>query len=442
MDFIHVVRGVVIDDVENKMIMDWRTKLKQDKQGFLAGIHRVCVVGLAKSGLAVARLCRQKGIDVVISEAKAQPDAGLLREARSLVSEIELDGHSREFVCAVDCIVISPGVPTGKFHELYVGCEDIPFVGEIEFAGWFCPARDLVAVTGTSGKTTTTHVIGEILRKETGRKVFVCGNIGTPFAHIVSEVSNDDIVVVEVSSFQMETIELFKPRVSVLLNVAPDHLDRYADIADYARTKCRVFDNQSEFDVAVIESEAERYARGVGRGRRTVIVGSDQRLFVAAAVAPFGVTEEAVNEFFSSFKGLPHRLEVVADIDGVMYINDSKATKPHATAFALRKLRGPVVLMAGGRDKGVTYTSICEFRDRLRAVVLFGEARELIARDISGSIPVYMSTTMEEALGKARELASAGDTVLLSPMCASFDQFDNFEHRGNVFRQSVHQLRT
>ncbi len=452
----------------------------------------VTVIGGARSGLAVARLLARQGAKVLLSERGVAP-AGLEADLKAAGVQYEFGGHTPRALDA-DLAVISPGVPsTAPLVGQLMGMK-VPVVSEIEAASWFCKAP-IVAITGTNGKTTTTSLIGHLLRRssaQTGhpRRVFVAGNIGYPFADYVEETTEADIVVLEVSSFQLDHVETFRPRVGVLLNITPDHLDRYDHSFErYAAAKYRLFHAMTAGDTVVYNADDELLAGFIPLARqrrgfealgfsaeRTLEHGAfvrdetvvlrlsnlpEEELMPTAELALRGrhnlynslasaisarlmeVRSDVVRESLATFEGVPHRLEFVRELDGVRYINDSKATNVNAVWYALESFgREKVVLIAGGRDKGNDYAALRPLvRDRARAVVALGESAPKVMEDLGGIAPkAEAATSMEDAIRRAKRLARPGDVVLLSPACASFDMFENYEDRGDTFKRLVQAL--
>ncbi|QAT17269.1 UDP-N-acetylmuramoylalanine--D-glutamate ligase [Candidatus Velamenicoccus archaeovorus] len=411
---------------------------------------KVTVVGLARSGLAAARLLKKLGADVTVTEAKRSEQYECL--ARELGEEgvvVELGGHSRAAVAGRDLLVLSPGARLDALPVVWAGEEHIEIVSELELAASVCPAT-IIAITGTNGKTTTTTLVGDVL-KAAGRRAFVLGNIGMPFSAKVLEMKKEDYVSLEVSSFQLETIHAFHPRVAVILNLTPDHLDRYRDVADYLEAKKRVYMNQdradwlilNETDAALRALAAEAPARVLFFGKNAQDAEFDQnQQAVLAVAAALGLDRRACLEVFKNFKGVEHRIEFVRVLDGVEYLNDSKATNIDSTVWALRNIKKPVVLIAGGRDKGSDFASIGELvRQKVKFVVLTGEASDRIAAAWHDVVLLEQVTTFEQAVRRARQHARTGDCVLFSPMCKSFDMFTDYEHRGRTFKEIVGRLR-
>jgi len=431
--------------------------------------RRVVVVGLGKSGCAAVRLCLAEGADV--SATDSAPLEKLSDEARGLGVAIAAGGHEGVPFSEADLVVVSPGVPA--LAELaQAEAAGVPVVGELELATSRIQAP-IVAVGGTNGKSTTTTLLGELFERD-GRRVFVGGNLGTPASVAVS--GSWDVVVLEVSSFQLERVPTFRPRVSVLLNVTDDHLDRYASFLEYARAKGNAFVHQTERDFAVIPSadaECEAQARrgsarlvyfGAGGdyaldGTRVVERSSGEafelegsRLFgrhnhenAAAAVAgarALGVSSAAVRAALSGFVPLPHRMALAGVVRGVRFYDDSKGTNVGAAVTALSGLseaRG--VLIAGGRDKLGSYEPLVRaLESKGRALVLIGEAAERIAAAVGERLPVVRAGDLDAAVRAALELAEPGDAVLLSPACSSFDMFRSYADRGEQFVRAVARL--
>jgi UDP-N-acetylmuramoylalanine--D-glutamate ligase len=450
--------------------------------------RNIVVVGLARSGMAVARFLKAKGARVTITDQAAESSLGFYPdEARRLDIDLELGGgHKWASFENADLIVISPGVP----HTLPV-LQDaqkrgIEVIGEVELASRFIQTP-IVAVSGTNGKTTTTELLGQML-SASGLKVFVGGNIGNPLIEIAEKDSTWDIIVVEVSSFQLDTIETFRPHVAVLLNITPDHLDRYTDFEAYGRSKGRLFENQGPADFAVCHGNdalVQKYCRGI-RSRifnfycrpvqngqqvhgaiitprqiavsipdlaqarisleHTALVGPHNRENIAAAglaALIAGGTLEGVQKALDRFQVPAHRIEIVRTLRDILFVNDSKATNVDAVIRALECFDRPVVLIMGGRNKGYDFTALREHvQKRVRKLIVIGEAGETIMNAI-GKAPVQgaeKADSLEQAVQKACETARAGDAVLLSPACASFDMFKSYTERGERFRQLVKGL--
>lgn len=443
--------------------------------------RRVLVVGLGISGASAAMLLAEKGALVTVTDASEKPAAADRIEALNRLGvSLELGGHGEAFDSA-ELIVVSPGVPETIAPISAARQRGVPVIGEVELAASFIPVP-ILAVTGTNGKTTTTTLLGHIL-KTAGLRVFVGGNIGKPLIDVVSEPSAVDAVVAEISSFQLDTMHGFRPRVSVLLNVTADHLDRYPDFDAYAASKGRIFENQMPGDTAVVngaDAHAVKVSEGI-RARRWLYDAnspkSDGAVFqenalelnipehrgeridlsvlrlkgrhnrenaAAAALAAlaFGVSAKDIEKAFAGFEGLAHRVETVAVIGGVEFVNDSKGTNVDAVIRAIETFNRPIVLVMGGRDKAGKFDVLIDpVRRRVRSLVLIGEAAETIRRALGKIVPTQIASDMGDAVTRAYSAAKQGDVVLLSPGCASFDMFSSYKHRGETFRNAVNRLR-
>jgi len=439
----------------------------------LAG-KRVVVVGLGTSGIAAVRLCLARGADVTATDAKSASafDADVLLLTSENV-DLVLGGHADAMLNEADLIVVSPGVP--MFPELAEAEKKaVPVISEIELAtSAMMHVSPVVAVGGTNGKSTVTSLIGELLTNG-GKNVFVGGNLGEPLAAHADE--RFDAVVLEVSSFQLERLQTFRPRVSVLLNITADHLDRYPDMAAYANAKGNAFERQTEEDFAVVPYGDDACMAQARRGHGKIVTfgpggdvdvqeiaivdkrsgfsfprsalkleGGHNALNVAAslaAVASFDLDPSSVKATLRAFAGLPHRMAFVREISGVRYYDDSKGTNVGATVTAISGLIEPqCVLICGGKDKGGSYAPLAEaLRGRGRAAVIIGEAADAIEDELAPILPVVRPATMVDAVRLAKNLAQPGDAVLLSPACSSFDMFRDYKHRGEVFVAAVLEL--
>jgi len=439
---------------------------------------RVLVVGLGRSGIAAAQLCVTRGARVTVTDKR---DAAALPGLDALPPEVarELGGHRRETFTGAELIVLSPGVP--EIPELAAArSAGVAITGEMELASRFVSST-LIAITGTNGKSTTTTLVGEMMRA-TGRPTFVGGNLGEPLAEAVPTRAGDarGICVVEASSFQLETVDTFHPRVAVLLNITADHLDRYPDMDGYAAAKARIFAAQTGDDFAVVNVEdplAMRASRGIASRRigfstvrplpeggyandnSLVLKLPDQEPESYTNVLPWligqrhnqanalaallasrlaGASRAEVRAGLLAFKPLAHRMELVADVDNVAYYDDSKGTNVSAVVAALDGFSRPVVLIAGGRDKGGAYEPLADVLARVgRAAVLIGEAADKMQAAFAGKVETARATTMDDAVDIARRFAQPGDAVVLSPACSSFDMFRDYAHRAEVFRAAV-----
>lgn len=450
------------------------------KPGFELEGKRVLVVGLARTGIATALFCAARGARVTATEERGEAEvAEAAAKLRAAGVALELGGHRRETFLAQDLVVPSPGVPADHPLLAAARAERIAVFSEIELAWRFLSGR-MAAVTGSNGKTTTTALLGHLL-ETAGIPTLVGGNIGTPLISRVETSSEATVTVAEVSSFQLETIRDFRPDISLLLNLTPDHLDRHPSLEAYARAKARIFENQRDGDAAILNADdpgsaglaptrprvywfsrtrrvaAGAYLRGAeivfrDDGTETILLRREEiglrgdhnvENVLAAAAAAFlaGAKPAAIASGVRSFAGVEHRLEFVAEIAGVAYFNDSKATNVDATLKAIDAFPGNLFIILGGKDKGGDFTLLApSLAARARLVLLIGAAAEKIAGQLAGCAPLERAGTLERALRIARERAAPGDTVLLAPACASFDQFENYEHRGRVFKQLVRQL--
>ncbi|PQJ35417.1 UDP-N-acetylmuramoylalanine--D-glutamate ligase [Salinibacter sp. 10B] len=449
---------------------------------------QVTVVGGARSGRAVAQLLAEAGAEVFLTE-QGPPTEGLEATLDAAGVEYEFGGHTTRAIEA-DFFVLSPGVPTQSNIVQQAQRAGLSIYSEIEVASWFCEAP-IVAITGTNGKTTTTsltgHVFRQALAEASGREAIVAGNIGYPFSDYVMDAGPEDVVVLEVSSFQLDHVDTFHPAVSVILNITPDHLDRYDhDFNAYAQAKFNIFRNQGTGDVVVYNRDDDLvrdYVTWAAEEQRMRPLGftltdepgpgaylQDDRIFLriedgeplmqrdelalrgrhnlynslAAAVSArvMEVERDVIRESLAGFEGVPHRLEEIRTVDGVLYVNDSKATNVNAVWYALESFDRPVVLIAGGRDKGNDYTDLKPLvRKGVRAVVAMGESAEKVYEELGAEAEERgKARSMEEALNLAQGFAESGDAVLLSPACSSFDMYENYEERGDIFRRLVKTL--
>lgn len=444
---------------------------------------RVLVVGLGKSGLAAARFLKQRGARVTVSDARP---ATLIAELPSLLEQgivVEAGSHGILTFRRQDLIVVSPGVPPSTPELTQVRAMGMPILGEFELGAQFLRG-EIVAVTGSNGKTTTTTLLGEIF-KAAGRATLVGGNIGRPVTEMVAESTDASWSVLEASSFQLETIQTFRPRIAVVLNITPDHLDRHGSFENYAAAKTRITENQTGEDFLVLNAEDEPTKLVAAKTRAQIywfsprrrikqgaFVHGDSIFFVAkeggsaepvmpvadiplqgahnvenvlAAVCAArlaGIPSAAIRSAVASFKAVEHRLEFVRELGGVRYFNDSKATNVDATVKAVEAFSGGIHLILGGKDKDSDYATMGPLlRERVKTVITIGTAAEKIERELAGVTKIVRAETMDRAVLAAHEAATEGDVVLLAPACASFDQFENYEHRGRVFKELVRALR-
>ena len=447
----------------------------------LAG-RPVAVVGLARSGVAAARLLHACGARVSASDAKALEQ--LSEDARGLARlgvRLFAGDPAGAGVAGAELVVVSPGVPLDSPQLSVARRGGAAIIGEIEL-GWRALEADTIAITGTNGKTTTTALTGALLR-EHYHAVLVAGNIGTPLAGHALDFPADGTVVCEVSSFQLETTEAFQPRVAVVLNVTPDHLDRHRTFEAYLEAKARIFANQTASDCAVLNAD-DALTRGLAGRTRADVVWFSRRLpidhgvfvrdgWIAAklnghteTICPLseiflrgqhnvenvlaatacalwcGLPPEVIRRGIARFRGVAHRIELVRDLRGVQYFNDSKGTNVASTIKALESFSEPIVLIAGGVGKGQDWVPLAEAaRGRVTQAIVLGEDGPKIGAAFAAvGVSVRPAPSMEAAINTARDAATAGEVVLLSPACASFDMFDNYEHRGDVFRALVQGL--
>jgi UDP-N-acetylmuramoylalanine--D-glutamate ligase len=442
---------------------------------------RVLVVGLGRSGIASALFLKSRGARVTVSDAKSE--AQLREEIPALLDQgisVETGGHGERTFQDQDLIVVSPGVPIDAEPITQARSLGQPVIGEMELAFEFLRGH-IVAITGSNGKTTTTSLMGKILA-ESGFSTLVGGNIGTPAISLVELAAEDSVTVLEVSSFQLQTIRSFRPRVAVILNITTDHLDRHGTFEAYVSAKARIFENQRADDFAVLNadeptcvdlasrtraqvfwfSRTHEIERGTqvrdrqivfrdGNTEQTImpvseipLKGSHNLENVLAAVCAGALMRcgpESIRRAVAGFKAVEHRLEYVATINGVEYYNDSKATNVDATIKALESFPANIHLILGGKDKGSDYTVLTRLlRERVKRVYTVGAAAEKIESQIGNSSLVTRSGTIESAIRQASSAAVPGDVVLLAPACASFDQFHNYEHRGRAFKELVGKL--
>jgi UDP-N-acetylmuramoylalanine--D-glutamate ligase len=433
----------------------------------------IVVVGMARSGLAAARLLKEQGESVFVSDAGNPNNVSALEE---LGVPFETGGHNIAKFLEADEIVVSPGVPLDIEPLEAARQKGISIIGELELASRHIQG-DVVAITGSNGKTTTTTLTGEIL-KTTGRPLQVGGNIGTPMCDLVKTSESSSLNVIEVSSFQLDTIRSFRPRVAAILNITPDHLDRYRSFAEYRSSKFRIFKNQKSGDHAVLNkddaqcvpppvrirsrhlwfSRKTSVAEGAYRegsklylNREVVMEVADvplrgdhniENVLAAMAIAScYKVPHTEIARIVMAFRGVEHRIEHVLNVRGVEFYNDSKATNVDSAIKAVESFAGNLIMILGGKDKGASYAPlVAAMQNRVLHVVLIGAASAKIAEAIAGSFPLTHAASMQDAVEKAFSRGKSGDTVLLSPACASFDMFDNYEHRGKVFKQAVQEL--
>lgn len=444
---------------------------------------RILVAGIGKSGVSSSVWLADKGADVTIADVKEERDidGDALKRLRDAGVRVELGAHREETFAGADLIVVSPGVPLDMAVLRLAGDRGVPVIGDMELASRLFDTP-IIAVTGTNGKTTAVTLLGEMI-KRSGLKVFVGGNIGTPVMDYVAGKMDSDYVLLEVSSFQLDTTEHFCPRVALLLNITPDHLERYADFDAYAQSKLRIFKNQGRGSYAILNDDDEvlhnfnktgetsllRYgmeqvnqrrhaymngktliARLPGKNEISFDTGSfllpgrhniENLMGVVLAALVAGIDRETIQACISTFRGLPHRIEPVGEIKGIGFYDDSKATNVDAAVRSLGGFERPVILIAGGRHKGGDYAPLVEAaRGKVKIVILMGESRRLMADAFEGRIPYVFAEDMKDAVARAYSLAVENDIVLLAPACSSFDMFSDYAQRGNAFKMEVERL--
>ncbi|MBO5115627.1 MAG: UDP-N-acetylmuramoyl-L-alanine--D-glutamate ligase [Peptococcaceae bacterium] len=441
--------------------------------------QKVLVIGAARSGLASAEFLAKQGNQVILTDMKQQESmADLAQLGVSFLWGVQPDVAS----LAPDYIVMSPGVPLSIPPVVYAKAHNIPVIGELELAYRSCKAP-FVAITGTNGKTTTTTLTGELLKK-TGRNVFVGGNIGVPLASYAADLSQDDVVVAEVSSFQLESIDTFAPHLALMINLTPDHLDRHGNMENYLACKANIFANQTERDYLILnyDDAALRSLAGTSKGKvlffsqkhileegvyldgqdvvlrlngESVVICREDEIAIkgkhnlenamGAILLGYlsGVSVEDIRQVLMQFQGVAHRLEPVRSYNGVLYVNDSKGTNPDSTIKAIEAYDNPLVLILGGLNKGSDFAQLAALvKARVRRVVVLGEAKDSIIQALqqAGFDHYTAADTFEEAVRVAAAQAEQGDVVLLSPACASWDMFKSYEERGDLFKQIVNSL--
>ncbi len=443
---------------------------------------RALVVGLGVSGFWAAKWLRSQDALVTVTDKREEKelDSGLLRELMGLGAVLELGGHREETFMSSDLIILSPGVSHSMALLNGARRKNIPVIGELELASR-AVRTPVIAITGTNGKSTVTKCVGELL-KNAGLEGYVCGNIGVPLTTYVCGEMKADYVVVEVSSFQLDTSRTFSPYISVILNVSPDHLDRYQDFGDYVDSKKRIFARQGPGQYLIVNNDDERLAfispeTGVsvlrygleerdgqlsflekGRIRVKQMSGGIEDYSTAGLQIPgvhnilnfqavilvghlLGIAPAMIQKTLDRFRGLPHRMERVGERDGVLFYDDSKATNVEAAVGAIQSLEGPVILVAGGRHKGLDYGRLAAASvGKVKKAVFLGEARQHLGAAFHGVVPYAMAEDLDDAVGQAFSWAEAGDVLLLAPACSSFDMFSDYKQRGKAFRRAVERL--
>lgn len=442
--------------------------------------RKIGILGMARSGLAAAHLAQLRGGMPFVSDA-ARPEkvAAAIAELKANGIPYESGEHSDKLL-SMDFLVLSPGVPLSLPILVEARKRGLPIFSELEF-GWWETRGTVIAITGTNGKTTTTTLVGEIC-KASGRQTFVGGNIGLPLSSFAAETTDQSVVVLEVSSFQLSVIADFHPKIAAILNFSPDHLEYHGGYAGYRQAKYRITENQTAADTFILNADdketladspksaaqvqkfstqphtaAEAVVRSGHLGflvngnfqpicpTDAIRIPGEHNLQNAAAAALIvraaGVDTNSIASTLSSFAGVEHRIEFVATIDGVEYINDSKATNVDSVIYALRAMKKPTILIAGGRDKGAPYAPLIEAgRSKIERIIAIGEARFRIFDELGKNFPTQFANSLDEAVATAHSLATSGMAVLLSPACSSFDMFENYEERGAKYKQAVMRL--
>ncbi|MGI6162180.1 MAG: UDP-N-acetylmuramoyl-L-alanine--D-glutamate ligase [Christensenellales bacterium] len=442
----------------------------------------VLIVGMARSGMACARLLCDKGAYVAANDSRPKDKLTGIEAVEDCVDEWLLDRDAAECVKGRDMIVLSPVVSIKKPWAQKAIVEGVTVIGEIELASWFCKAP-IIAITGTNGKTTTTALTGQLF-SDAGFNTHVAGNIGIPIAAIVDDVKKDDIVIAEVAGFQLESTIGFRPKAAAMLNITEDHLDRFGDMDTYIRSKAEIYKNMGPDDFVILNREDKlvyalsdeikarllwfsdkrqvpdgAFVRDGGiytalDGKEEFVCRTDdvripgahnlQNALAAVALGLVcGVDKKSMAHTLKTFPGVEHRIEFVREYKGVSFINDSKGTNPDAAIKAIEAMKTPVVIIAGGYDKHSDFDSyVAAFRGKVVAAVTLGETADKIGEAAlnAGFSNIYKAETFKDAVLKAAELARPGDTVLLSPACASWDMFEDFEQRGRVFKDIVNGM--
>lgn len=437
--------------------------------------RKVLVVGVGKTGMETVKFLLGKGARVSVSDSS--PSADIAEQAKTLESwgvNYETGGHSSGMFLSADTIVLSPGVPFGIPPVREALSKGIEVISEVELASRFI-RKPTIAVTGSNGKTTTSTLIARILEKN-GKSVFLGANIGTPLIQIAGDCGRYDVLVLELSSFQLQGIATFRPEVSVILNVTPNHLDHHASFEEYAESKMKIYMNQTPDDWCIYNSDDPVIARyvpgirarkipfgvpegsdGVSYDGRGIKYGNDYYdlsgmklrgrhnvenvMAAVAAAAVMGCDPGLIREAVLGFDPLPHRIEYVCEIKGAKFYNDSKSTSPDATLRALESLSAPIILIAGGKDKGVSFSPLRETIDKkVKLMVLMGESRFRMEEDLGGKTGAALASSLEEAIETTLENIAPGDSVLFSPACSSFDMFRSYEERGRRYKDLVRHI--
>ncbi len=444
---------------------------------------KIGIIGLGISGFDSALFLIENGAEVYISEKNYN---GEIKEKIDILKEkgakFEIGAHSEEFLKNVDFIVISPGVDEKSENLNFLKKRKIPVISEIELAYNFSKSKKIIGITGTNGKTTTTSLLGEIF-KNSNYKSVVCGNIGNSFIGEIKNIDENTWIVLEVSSFQLEKIKNFKPYIACLLNIDYDHFDRYSNMNEYISAKKRIFENQDENDFSILnfdnywikrllkEIKSKKlffsfskilngayYENGKilinieGKIRKIITEnaklygkGNIENIMASSLISVLcGIDEETIQKTIENFNPLPHRMEIVAEIDGITFINDSKSTNPHSVKNSILSIdkKNKIILILGGKDKGFPYSQLKKYlKGKVKFIILFGEAKERIKKELkSVNIPIETTENLSDCIKLAKSIGKKGDVVLFSPGCSSFDMFKNYKERGDVFKKEVFSL--
>lgn len=463
------------------------------KTGFNGGFLKVelrnknvLVIGAGKSGISVMKFLRNKNANVYAFDEKKKED---FRDSQlSKINEFSIEAYfetlPEDVIDKMELIIVSPGVPLTKPYIKRAYENGIEVIGEVELAYRFCRSQNIIAITGTNGKTTTTTLVGEILKKVC-KNVIVCGNIGNPFIDYVDDCTEDTIYVIEISSFQLETIKYFKPKIAAILNITPDHLNRHLNMENYARAKMRIFENVDESGFTVLNFDNDQTRRLCSLAKGNVVlfskskikrdysvyvdddfifakfngnllkIMSKEEIFVPgdhnlenslaaiACILPFRVSSFEIEKTLKEFKGVEHRIEFVREVNGIRFYNDSKGTNTDASEKALKAFNSPIILIAGGYDKGEDFEKFAYLvSQKVKKVILLGQTKDKIAAKLRkiNYLNFEFAKDLKEAVDKSYLSAQIGDVVLLSPACASWDMFENYEQRGRLFKEYVNEL--
>ncbi|WP_099187936.1 UDP-N-acetylmuramoyl-L-alanine--D-glutamate ligase [Tepidibacter mesophilus] len=444
--------------------------------------NNILLVGLARTGISTIKKLYEKGAKVTVNDIK---DEEKLKDILNDLNEYDVKyvlGQHIEDISGVDLTIVSPGVPLNLDFIKKIKESNIEVIGEVELA-YRLSKSFFIGITGTNGKTTTTTLVGEIFKKA-NKDTYIVGNIGNPVIDTVDKSNEDSVLVTELSSFQLESIKEFRPRISVILNITPDHLNRHKTMQNYINAKCRIFENQNNSDFTVLNYDCET-TRGLGENCKSKVVyfsrkhilnegvyvkdgiivinlndkeiklmniseisipGShnlENALAAVSIAAVYGLDMEVVKQVLKIFGGVEHRLEFVRQINDIKFVNDSKGTNPDASIKALNAYDNPIILIAGGQDKKSDFAEFTKlFNEKVKHVVLLGETSNIIRESAiaQGFDNCHKVESMEEAVEKAYELASPNDVILLSPACASWDMYESYEVRGNHFKNEVFSL--